>query len=469
MPIPRAYTRRVRILLISTYELGRQPVHVASPAAALSAAGHRVEVVDLAVEQLTWHLLGWCDAVAISVPMHTAMRLAVTTASQIKVERPQVPVAFYGLYAGVGAEESLGGVADRLIVGEYEAGLVSWAADLSRGLTHDIQRTTFLIPDRGGLPGLESYARLEWEGEARLVGAVEASHGCRHRCRHCPIPVVYDGRWRPVGHEVVLDDIDQLASAGAQHITFADPDFLNAPRYSMDVLRAAHDEHPDLTFDVTVKVSHILDHRDLLPVMADLGVLFIVSAFETVDEPSLKILDKGHSSRGMSQATSLVLDAGMWIRPTWLPFFPWTEPQHVAGIAEFIDDHRLWEATEPVQLALRLLVPEGSLLEKHPEARRHLMAYEPEELTWTWEFANSDTALIHKQLDELATEAAECGEEAMRTLSRMRRVLFSGRATANDSMPAGDRVPRLTESWFCCAEPRPSQLVSIGSKDLQSS
>jgi radical SAM superfamily enzyme YgiQ (UPF0313 family) len=456
----------VRTLLISTYELGRQPVHVASPAAALLRAGHEVTTVDLAVETLTVDDLAGLDAVAISVPMHTAMRLAIAAAREVRAQAPGMPIALYGLYATVGSQGILGRVADRLIGGEYEAGLVDWVdtlgVEVGSRASVDVGRSPFQVPQRATLPSLDQYARLEWQGEARLVGAVEASHGCRHRCRHCPIPVLYDGRLRVVGVDTVLADIDQLVSAKAQHITFGDPDFLNAPRYSLDILRAAHSAHPKISYDITVKVSHILQHRSLWAEMAELGVLFVVSAFESVDDHTLEILDKGHTVVDMVEAATIVRSAGIHLRPTWLPFFPWTTGGDLVGLARFLDLHRLWEATDPVQLAIKLLIPEGSLLETHPAVTPHLIGYEPGSLTWEWQFADPEVEHLHKRLDSIAADASDCGAEAMTTLGVMRQAICDAAGVEPGPIPLGAQVPRLTESWFCCAEPTADQAASVG-------
>lgn len=461
------YTGPVRLLLVSTYELGRQPVHLASPVAALSAEGVDVVGVDLAVQDWDPSWLDEFDAVAFSVPMHTAMRLAIPVAQVVREERPEIPIAFYGLYAAVGSERVLGEVADALFVGEYEPDLVAWAREIAGGgaapgLRRHLGRSRFHRPDRSGLPSHDDYARLEWMGEARLAAAVEASHGCRHRCRHCPIPVVYDGRMRVVGSEAVLSDIDQLAAAGIQHVTFGDPDFLNAPRYSLDLLREAHGAHPDLTFDVTVKVEHILAHSSLWPEMASLGVLFVVSAFESTDDPTLDILDKSHTVADMARAVSVLRSAAIHIRPTWLPFLPWTTPGHLADLVGFLDHNLLWSATDPVQLAIKLLLPEGSLLEAHPAVVPHLSSYEPHSLTWSWEFEHPETERLHEELDSIAAEGSDCDAEAMDTLAIMRDRIAEVVGLDLPAMPDSAPTPRLSESWFCCAEPTPAQAAAVG-------
>jgi radical SAM superfamily enzyme YgiQ (UPF0313 family) len=457
----------MRLLLVSSYELGRQPVHLASPAAALAGAGIEVSVVDLAVEEWDSSLLDRVDAVAFSVPMHTAMRLAVAVARGVRKERPRLPIAFFGLYAAVGQDHLLGAVADALIVGEYEPDLLAWALQVEdRSAAPVVRRhigpSSFHRPERSALPAHENYARLEWQGTARLAAAVEASHGCRHRCRHCPIPVVYDGRMRVVGAGPVLADIDQLAGAGVEHVTFGDPDFLNAPRYSLDLLREAHAAHPGLTFDVTVKVEHILAHAGLWPELASLGVLFVVSAFESTDRRTLEILDKNHTVAGMAEAVSVLRSAGIHVRPTWLPFLPWTTPEAVGDIVGFLDHHRLWSATDPVQLAIRLLIPEGSLLESHPAVTPHLTGYRPELLTWDWEFEHPEADRLHRELDAIAAEGSDCGAEARDTLSVMRDRIGEAARISLPAMPASAPTPRLSESWFCCAEPTPAQATSVG-------
>ena len=416
-----------------------------------------MRTADLALETLTLEDVDWAQRVAISVPMHTAMRLADETAAHIKSRRPRLPVAFYGLYAGLGSV-----TVDARLEGEYEPGLLDWAAGETAGRHRHLGRSEFHVPDRAGLPRIDRYARLESRGSTVLAGAVEASHGCRHRCRHCPIPAIYDGRMRIVPRDTVLADIDNLVAAGAGHITFGDADFLNAPAHSLSLLEQAHSRHPGITFDATIKVEHILDHRHLWSRLAGLNLMFVVSAFESVDERTLSILDKGHTVADMAEAIGLTRGAGVHIRPTWLPFLPWTTPQDVADVFEFIDRHGLTGVTDPVQMAIKLLIPRGSLLVTHPEVTPYLTTYDTAALTWRWVFADQEIAVLHKKLETIAASASDCGQEAALTLNEMREAVsaISGRdlPVIRDDVAPG---PRLSESWFCCAEPTEGQSVSI--------
>ena len=365
----------MRVLLVSTYALGHQPLELASAGAALRAAGHAPRCVDLAVEPWSDEVAAWAEAVAFSVPMHTAMRLAVRAAVGLRRSRPELPVCLFGLYAAVSADTTIGAVADRVIAGEYEPALVAWVDELTAGGTGagaapvriELGRRTALLPARDLLPPLERYTRLAIGHETRVVGSLGATRGCAHRCRHCPVPVVYDGRVRTVDEEAVVADAAQLVALGARHLTYGDPDFLNAPRHAMRTVAAVHAAFPDLTFDCTVKVEHILRHEDLWPTLASAGCLFVVSALESVDDATLRRLDKGHTAADGSRAVALLRREGVELRPSFLPFTPWTTPSDVVALLDFVVDHDLGPNVDPVQYTIRLLLPQGSLLLGHPD------------------------------------------------------------------------------------------------------
>ena len=95
--------------------------------------------------------------------------------------------------------------------------------------------------------------------------------------------------------DVVLADIRQQVAAGAEHITFGDPDFFNGPTHAMRIVEALHREWPAVTYDATIKIEHLLKHRDLLPRLRETGCLFVTSAVESVDDAVLAKLDKGHT------------------------------------------------------------------------------------------------------------------------------------------------------------------------------
>lgn len=445
----------MRVLLVSTYELGHQPLHLASPAAALRAAGHDVRTLDISVEPWDPKLVDWAHAVAFSVPMHTAMRLAMTGAEAVKARRPDVPVCFYGLYAHVSRDLTLGKLADRVIAGEYEAGLLEWVDGVAPSVPEvDLRRRRFELPIREGLPPLKKYAHLALGGEERVVGYVEASRGCVHRCRHCPVPVVYDGRTRKVAADVVIDDIAQLVDRGARHITFGDPDFLNRWAHSMKIVELLHQRFPDLTFDMTTKVSHLLRYSSLIPLLAEQGCLFVVSAYECLNDDILRYLDKGHTAAQAAEATRLLRAHGIEPRPSWLPFMPWTTVSDVLDILEFVIEHDLIGNVDPVQYTIKLLIPEGSLMLGVPEMQAYLGPYDPSNLTYTWVAADERTVVLQSRLTDVVTTGQDAGKTISEIFCDVRDAVLESagrRADDREQILAGSTEgrPRLTEPWFC--------------------
>jgi radical SAM superfamily enzyme YgiQ (UPF0313 family) len=456
----------VRVLVVSTYELGHQPLCAATATAALLGAGHEVRCVDVAVDTLDSADVDWAGRVALSVPMHTAMRLALRVVETIRARRPGLAMCFFGLYAGMGRELTVTSPADAIIAGEFEAGLVAWAGGADPGAAVQLHRSEGRVPVRELLPELERYTRLVVAGEERLVGSVAASRGCAHRCRHCPVPVVYDGRVRRVEEAAVLADVDQLVAAGARHISFADPDFLNAPHHSRRVVAAIHRRHPDLTFDATIKVEHILRYPDALPELAEAGCAFVVSAFESVSDPILRSLDKGHTAADASDAVIALRAQGIEVRPSWLPFTPWTTVDDLVDVVDFVVAHDLIANVDPVQYSVRLLVPDGSLLLGETTMTAHLGAYDPTRLGWTW--AHPDPAMdrLHAQIATLVE--ARVGQVPVRTFDEIDALIRSsvGTSSARPALgavsvgPIGDRA-HLTEPWFCCSEPTEAQMAPL--------
>lgn len=471
----------MRVLLISTYELGHQPLHVASPAGALLRRGHDVACLDLSVQPWDPGHLDGVDALAISVPMHTAMRLALQVAEQVRQLHPYLPICLYGLYAGTSHATTVGTVVDRVISGEYEPALLEWVDSVAAGastrqapqgaaqpqIVH-LQRNRFEVPARHLLPPLDRYARLSVGGAERLVGYVEASHGCGFSCRHCPVPTVYGGRIRIVDPDTILADINKLVEAGATHITFGDPDFLNGAQHSRRVVAAMHRRHPHLTFDCTTKVELILRHRDLWPELADAGCLFVVSAFETVNDDVLAILDKGHTRADMVEATTVLAAQGIEVRPSLLPFTPWTTLSDMVELMDFVADQGLIGNVDPVHYSIRLLLPEDSLLLDRPEMAAHLGPYRPEHLSYEWTAADPRTDALQRRISHAVERAAAAGQPLAVTYQEVRAIVRDAAGLDADCCAvdpavaaASEGKPRLTEAWFCCAEPTELQLQPL--------
>ncbi len=466
------------ILLVSCYELGHQPLAAALPLGFLRRAGYAPATLDIAVEPFDPAKIERARFIGISVPMHTALRLGVKVAERVREINPQATICFYGLYAALNADYLLDHGADYCIGGEVETPLVALveALDAQNGKSGNgqsgngrgamdvagvirrgaaprpfLQRLPFALPVRDSLPTLDKYAKLEHNGQSRVCGYVEASRGCLHLCTHCPIPPVYGGRFFIIPQEIVLEDIRTQVRAGATHITFGDPDFLNGPGHALSVVQAMHAEFPDLTFDVTTKVEHILKRGSVLPEMGKCGCLFLVSAVESVSDQVLEILEKNHTRADIASALKIVQAAGIAMRPTWVPFTPWTTLADYLDMLAFIEQHGLIDHVDPVQYTIRLLVPPGSYLLNRPEMKAHLGALNQASFSYIWKHPDPHMDRLQKEVSALVEKDVQANVDPGMTFYRVWS-LASGRKGGmlmRELAPDRLRAPRLSEPWFC--------------------
>jgi len=449
------------------------------PVAFLRRAGIKAETIDISVEGLDVSKVKHARFVGISVPMHTALRLGLRVAKEIRRLNHDCHICFYGLYASLNADYLLNEVADSVIGGEFEGALCILIEAVQAGASIDIDgvstrrraskpvlaRLNFGVPDRNALVPLEHYARLDYNSEQRLVGYVEASRGCLHLCTHCPIPPVYNGRFFVVPKEVVLEDVRRLAASGARHITFGDPDFLNGPRHSLQIVRAMHQEFPDLTFDFTAKVAHILKHRELIADFARSGCIFVVTAVESLSDVVLEHLDKGHTRDDVFEALRILRGARIAMRPTFVPFTPWTTLDGYLDLLRVLAAEQLVENVAPIQLGIRLLIPEGSRLLELVELRATLDAFNAESLVYPWQNPDPRVDTLGETVQSIAAEADRNKQSRSAAFTHIWNAAHAaaGLAPPRLHLPAGRAVPFLSEPWYCCAEPTRDQLVSIGS------
>jgi hypothetical protein len=216
-----------------------------------------------------------------------------------------------------------------------------------------------------------------------------------------------------------------------------------------------HAAWPDVTFDVTAKIEHLLRHRAHLAALAEAGCLFVVSAAESLSDTVLAHLDKGHTRADILAALAATREAGITLRPTWVAFTPWTT----------LDDHRAWldflaaegliDHVDPVQYGLRLLVPPGSLLLGTAALRPHLGPLEQATLSYRWTHPDPRMDRLQAETAQVVTRAVERKEDAPAIFDRV-RTLAAAAAGAAVPVPVAPgmakgrkRPPRLTEAWFC--------------------
>jgi radical SAM superfamily enzyme YgiQ (UPF0313 family) len=453
----------VNVLLLSAYESGHQPFGLASPAAWLRGEGCSVNCLDLSQTPLDESLVREARLIAIYLPMHTATRIARRVIAKARVWNPEAHVCAYGLYAPLNSEMLRSSGVATILGGEFESGLLSLAQRLlgapalgREQLESEISlaRQQFRVPDRSGLPALDRYSRLMMpDGSERIAGYTEASRGCKHLCRHCPIVPVYGGKFRVVDRDVVMADIRQQVAAGAQHITFGDPDFFNGVRHAMDLVEALHREFRQVSYDVTIKVEHLLQQAQHLPQLRETGCAFVTTAVESLDDRVLALLDKGHTRADFFRLVSLFRETGLTLAPTFVAFHPWTTLENYEEMLRRLTELELVENVPPVQLMLRLLITARSRLLELKEVRELIGPFDEAALSYRWQHPDPRVDALQRKVAAMVEEKSADGSERREIFEAAwmlaRRALKQVSLPVAPPLPARAAIPYLTEPWFC--------------------
>lgn len=441
---------RVDVVLIATYDLGRQPFGLASPAAFLRAAGHRVRCADLTRTALPEGEVATAALVAFYLPMHTATRLALPVIDQVRALNPAARICAYGLYAPLNADLLRARGVQTILGPEFEGDLVNLADAVRPQAEDPLPRVAFITPDRSDLPPLSKYASLQLGGERRVAGYTEATRGCKHRCRHCPIVPVYDGRFRAVPIDVVIADIRAQVAAGAQHITFGDPDFFNGPTHALAIVDALARHCPGVTYDVTIKVEHLRQQAAALPRLRDTGCLFVTSAVESFDDVVLEKLEKGHSHADFVAVVRHCEAIGLTLSPTFVAFTPWTTLEGYGLTLREIERLGLVASVSPIQYAIRLLIPQGSRMLELADIRALAGSFDPASLTHRWRHPDPRVDALQQALERLVGSRLNAPrEEVFARVWDIAHEAAGGVPPRRAPLVSRSAIPYLNEPWYC--------------------
>lgn len=403
------------------------------------------------MDKLPEDAVGESGLIGFYLPMHTATRLAMPVIERVRLLNPQARLICYGLYAPINAEllQSMG--VEAIAGGEFESTLVR-LAEGGPAPTVSFERQKFVLPERNALPALSRYAKLRHNGAAKLVAYTEASRGCKHVCRHCPVTPVYNGAFRIVGRDVVAADVRQQIAAGAGHVTFGDPDFFNGPAHAKAIVETLHSEFPEVTYDVTIKIEHLRKHRDLLPTLKETGCLFVTSAVESLDDAVLAKLEKNHTRRDFEEAVAAMRALDLALQPTFIAFTPWTSLAGYRELLRALASLELVDQVAPLQLALRLLITAGSRLLELEEIRQAAGAFDSKALVYPWKHPDAE-------MDALAACVFRLVSEQL-ARKRPRAEIFQSVCELSGvddvALPSQSvETPFVDEPWYCCAEPLP--------------
>jgi len=476
MSLTAIQSQRLKVIALSFYDLGHQPLSLAAAAAILKSYNCDFSLIDLSNSQLNKENIRAADIILLSVPMHTAARMATSILPELKNLNSNAHISAFGLYA-IQLEDALSEkLLDSVFVGEFEPSLKLLIEDHLDKYTGgqqsliwdkpktDFSRQNFLVPERTSLPDLDVYAKVIHYDSEKLTGYIETSRGCAHVCSHCPVTAVYKGKFRIIDEQSILLDVDNLINQGAEHITFGDPDFFNAPKHSLKIASLIKAKYPKITFDATIKVEHILEYKNLIKSLDELGFIYIISAFESTSDIVLKNLKKNHNLYDMHHVIEICKNANLFIKPTWIPFTPWMLNSDYASMINFIIENELVELTPRIQYGIKLLIPKYSALLEDDSLDSFDIKYSSDALNHEWEHVDRSIEKLYSMVSELILSSMSHKSpkgQFFQNLCSLVEVITHEKISSCTKVS----TTRLgsTENWYCCAEPTDQQLITLDS------
>jgi hypothetical protein len=203
-----------------------------------------------------------------------------------------------------------------------------------------------------------------------------------------------------------------------------------------------------------------------LPKLKETGCLFVISAVEYLDDAVLRALDKGHTREDFLHVVHTFRALGMILHPTFVPFTQWTTMGNYLDLLRVLHAESLMENVAPIQLGIRLLIPEGSRLLELEEVRRNVGSFDPESLYYPWKHADPRIDELSETVQAIAAEGDRRKESRSAVFERIWKAAHAAAGLdaplLHLSQEPGAAIPFLSEPWYCCAEPTREQFVSIG-------
>ncbi|MBM6405931.1 radical SAM protein [Phycicoccus sp. CSK15P-2] len=396
---------------MSPFEAGLQPLASASAAGALRDAGVEVTAWDQDLEPTTAPSVQ-PELVLLSVQQFEALQRSVDLLPSLHRAFPGAKIVTFGQYAQMNPGAFLDSV-DGVLYDEPERVATDLAA-VADGAAPDVVpgirtrtgfspraprgRLAFSKPARDLFPDLVLYPGHH--GARGLVGNIEASRGCHHKCTYCSVYGAYDGGSAAYEVEPVVADALALAEGGVRHFVFIDAEFFNTRTVGESVMRRIREELGDsVTFELTTRVDHVLDYTTELERLVDLGLVTVTSALEFPSDRILRIFDKGIDVDDMRRAIAEAHRMGFVLNPTFIPFTPWVEYDELLTFEDFLVETGLATVAHPTVLQTRLLLFKGSPLLSSPWVQDVPLEDRGSYLDWTHDDPRVEV-LWHERRDE---------------------------------------------------------------------
>lgn len=281
----------------------------------------RVELIDYETET---------DLVVITVETYTAKR-SYHIADTFR--KRGVPVVLGGYHVTLIPEEGKNH-ADSLIIGNAETVWTDMLDDARHQRLQPEYRGeaayTDILPDKGIFKGKKYLP----------ISLVETGRGCCHACEFCAIASYYQCRYHPRSHEQIIRDIE--TSPHNYHF-LVDDNLVADNQNAKDLFRALTPLKVKWAGQGTLSMAR---DPELLKLMKDSGCELILIGFESLEEESLKQMNKSwNQSLGeTNELVNRIHQAGIGIYATFVLGYDGDTPETFDKTLAFARKHRFYTA-----------------------------------------------------------------------------------------------------------------------------
>ena len=146
---------------------------------------------------------------------------------------------------------------------------------------------------------------------------------------------------------------------------------------------------------------------------------------------------------------------GLNLVPTFVTFTPWMTLEGYEDLLLTLALHGQVGSVAPVQLAIRLLIPNGSLLLERPELRSALGEFDECALSYRWTHPDARVDLLQREVEIIVKKGTteKCTRsEIFRQVWNLSQQFLESTSEQFKPVPILQNratVPFLTEPWFC--------------------
>ncbi len=343
------------------------PLSVMALAAQFDSEEYEVLLVDGRVEkQPEQRVLKWLDesvvCVGISSMTSYQIKRGLAFAQFIRDSNPCIPIVWGGWHPSLMPEQTIANdLVDIVIIGQGEITfpeLVQRLADKKD--IGSIQNLVYKTGDKSIVhtplaplldlttvePIKKAYRHVDMDryiqplwGNRRVLG-YESSRGCPWRCRFCSIGATYEGHWRALPAEAVVDGVEHLYKTyEIDAVHFYDNNFFVNTQRVEKFTSLLKEREISIKWDGTAVVEEFIKLSDeFIERLKQSGFFRVIIGVESGDEEVLERINKRHRNAQVLELARKCAKHGIMASLSFMVGFPWNPEKDVRETVSLIEE-----------------------------------------------------------------------------------------------------------------------------------